>query len=67
MTIHLALIQLIDRIINNGSISAYTPRVFSAPYTMSKHAILGLTKCLALDGRADNIACSQLDIGEPGN
>ncbi|KAI9636593.1 short-chain dehydrogenase/reductase SDR [Dioszegia hungarica] len=51
------------RIINNGSISAYTPRVFSAPYTMSKHAILGLTKCLALDGRADNIACSQLDIG----
>lgn len=51
-------------IINNGSISATTPRVFSAPYTMSKHAISGLTKCLALDGRADNIACSQLDIGQ---
>jgi NAD(P)-dependent dehydrogenase (short-subunit alcohol dehydrogenase family) len=52
------------RIINNGSISAYTPRVFSAPYTMSKHAILGLTKSLALDGREHNIACSQLDVGE---
>lgn len=51
-------------IINNGSISATTPRVFSAPYTMSKHAISGLTKCLALDERADNIACSQLDIGQ---
>ena len=51
------------RIINNGSISAYTPRPFSAPYAATKHAILGLTKCLSLDGRADNIACSQIDIG----
>lgn len=51
------------RIINNGSISATTPRIFSAPYTASKHAITGLTKSLALDGRAFNIACGQIDIG----
>ena len=51
------------RIINNGSISAHTPRPFSAPYTASKHAVLGLTKTLALDGRAFNIACGQIDIG----
>jgi len=51
------------RIINNGSISAYVPRPFSAPYTMSKHAILGLTKSVSLDGRKWNIVCSQLDIG----
>jgi NAD(P)-dependent dehydrogenase (short-subunit alcohol dehydrogenase family) len=51
------------RIINNGSISAYTPRPFSAPYAATKHGILGLTKCISLDGRADNIACSQIDIG----
>ncbi|CDZ98581.1 Reductases with broad range of substrate specificities [Phaffia rhodozyma] len=51
------------RIINNGSISAYAPRPDSAPYTMSKHAILGLTKCTQLDGRPFNIACSQIDIG----
>jgi len=51
------------RIINNGSIAAYTPRPFSAPYTATKHGILGLTKCISLDGRADNIACSQIDIG----
>lgn len=51
------------RIINNGSISAHTPRPFSAPYTMTKHAITGLTKSTALDGRAYNIACSQIDIG----
>ncbi len=51
------------RIINNGSISAYAPRPFSAPYTATKHAITGLTKSIALDGRADNIACSQIDIG----
>lgn len=51
------------RIINNGSISAHTPRPFSAPYTASKHAILGLTKSTALDGRAFNIACGQIDIG----
>ncbi len=51
------------RIINNGSISAHTPRVRSAPYTATKHAITGLTKSIALDGRADNICCSQIDIG----
>jgi NAD(P)-dependent dehydrogenase (short-subunit alcohol dehydrogenase family) len=51
------------RIINNGSISAHVPRPFSAPYTASKHAVLGLTKTLALDGREFNIACSQIDIG----
>jgi NAD(P)-dependent dehydrogenase (short-subunit alcohol dehydrogenase family) len=51
------------RIINNGSISAHTPRPNSAPYTCTKHAITGLTKCIALDGRAHNIAGSQIDIG----
>jgi NAD(P)-dependent dehydrogenase (short-subunit alcohol dehydrogenase family) len=51
------------RIINNGSISAHTPRPRSAPYTATKHAITGLTKCISLDGRAHNIACSQIDIG----
>jgi NAD(P)-dependent dehydrogenase (short-subunit alcohol dehydrogenase family) len=51
------------RIINNGSISAVTPRPFSAPYTATKHAITGLTKSLSLDGRAHDIACSQIDIG----
>ena len=51
------------RIINNGSISAHAPRPGSAPYTMSKHAVTGLTKSLALDGRAFNIACGQIDIG----
>lgn len=51
------------RIINNGSISATTPRPLSAPYTATKHAITGLTKSLALDGRTFNIACGQLDIG----
>jgi NAD(P)-dependent dehydrogenase (short-subunit alcohol dehydrogenase family) len=51
------------RIINNGSISAYAPRPFSAPYTSTKHAISGLTKSLALDGRAWDIACGQIDIG----
>jgi NAD(P)-dependent dehydrogenase (short-subunit alcohol dehydrogenase family) len=51
------------RIINNGSISAHTPRPFSSAYTASKHAVLGLTKSLALDGREFNIACSQIDIG----
>jgi NAD(P)-dependent dehydrogenase (short-subunit alcohol dehydrogenase family) len=51
------------RIINNGSISAITPRPFSAPYTATKHAMTGLTKSLSLDGRADDIACSQIDIG----
>jgi NAD(P)-dependent dehydrogenase (short-subunit alcohol dehydrogenase family) len=51
------------RIINNGSISAHTPRPYSAPYTSTKHAITGLTKSLALDGRQYNIACGQIDIG----
>ena len=51
------------RIINNGSISADAPRPFSAPYTATKHAITGLTKSLSLDGRAFDIACSQIDIG----
>jgi len=51
------------RIINNGSISAHVPRYGSAPYTASKHAITGLTKCLSLDGRAFDIACGQIDIG----
>lgn len=51
------------RIINNGSISAYVPRVNSAPYTVTKHAISGLTRSLALDGRSHNIACGQIDIG----
>ncbi len=51
------------RIINNGSISAHVPRPYSAPYTSTKHAITGLTKSLSLDGRAFNIACGQIDIG----
>ena len=51
------------RIINNGSISATTPRPRSAPYTSTKHAITGLTKASALDGRPFNIACGQIDIG----
>ncbi|HEY1709211.1 MAG TPA: SDR family oxidoreductase [Rhizomicrobium sp.] len=51
------------RIINNGSISAHTPRPNSAPYTATKHAMTGLTKSIALDGRKHNIACGQIDIG----
>lgn len=51
------------RIINNGSISAHVPRPGSAPYTMSKHAVTGLTRTLGLDGRAFDIACGQIDIG----
>ncbi|MGC8780772.1 MAG: SDR family oxidoreductase [Anaerolineae bacterium] len=51
------------RIINNGSISAHTPRPNSAPYTATKHGITGLTKSLALDGRPFDIACGQIDIG----
>ena len=51
------------RIINNGSISAHAPREGSAPYTSTKHAITGLTKTIALDGRALNICCGQIDIG----
>jgi NAD(P)-dependent dehydrogenase (short-subunit alcohol dehydrogenase family) len=51
------------RIINNGSISAHVPRPNSAPYTATKHAILGLTKATSLDGRKYDIACGQIDIG----
>ncbi|HLI64436.1 MAG TPA: SDR family oxidoreductase [Terriglobales bacterium] len=51
------------RIINNGSLSAHTPRPNSAPYTATKHAITGLTKCISLDGRKYDIACGQIDIG----
>jgi NADP-dependent 3-hydroxy acid dehydrogenase YdfG len=51
------------RIINNGSISAHAPRPRSAPYTSTKHAVTGLTKSTALDGRAYDIACGQIDIG----
>ena len=51
------------RIINNGSISAHAPRPFSIAYTSTKHAVTGLTKSTSLDGRAYDIACSQIDIG----
>jgi NAD(P)-dependent dehydrogenase (short-subunit alcohol dehydrogenase family) len=51
------------RIINNGSISAHVPRPFSAAYTATKHAVTGLTKATSLDGRAYDIACGQIDIG----
>ena len=51
------------RIINNGSISAHTPRPFSAPYTSTKHAITGLTKSISLDCREHDITCGQIDIG----
>ena len=51
------------RIINNGSISAHAPRPFSVAYTSTKHAITGLTKSTSLDGRAYDIACGQIDIG----
>src|SRR5262249_49111036 len=51
------------RIINNGSISAHTPRPHSAAYTATKHAITGLTRSTALDGRKYDIACGQIDIG----
>jgi len=51
------------RIINNGSISAHSPRPYSPAYTASKHAITGLTKSISLDGRQYNIACGQIDIG----
>jgi NAD(P)-dependent dehydrogenase (short-subunit alcohol dehydrogenase family) len=51
------------RIVNNGSVSAHVPRPRSAPYTASKHAITGLTRSIALDGRAFDIACGQIDLG----
>jgi NAD(P)-dependent dehydrogenase (short-subunit alcohol dehydrogenase family) len=54
------------RIINNGSISAHAPRPNSSPYTSTKHAITGLTKSTALDGRKYDIACGQIDIGNAG-
>jgi len=54
------------RIINNGSLSAHVPRPHSAPYTATKHAITGLTKSTALDGRKYDIACGQIDIGNAG-
>jgi NAD(P)-dependent dehydrogenase (short-subunit alcohol dehydrogenase family) len=54
------------RIINNGSLSAHTPRLNSAPYTATKHAVTGLTKATALDGRRYDIACGQIDIGNAG-
>lgn len=54
------------RIINNGSISALTPRPNSAPYAATKHGMTGLTKCIALDGREHDIACGQIDIGNAG-
>src|SRR5215469_1611157 len=54
------------RIINNGSISAHSPRPGSVGYTATKHAITGLTKAISLDGRAFNIACGQIDIGNAG-
>jgi NAD(P)-dependent dehydrogenase (short-subunit alcohol dehydrogenase family) len=55
------------RIINNGSVSAHVPRVYSAPYTATKHAITGLTRSISLDCREHNIACGQIDIGNAGN
>ena len=51
------------RIINNGSISAHIPRPDSAPYTSTKHAVSGLTRTIALDGRKFDIACCQVDVG----
>ena len=51
------------RIINNGSISAHAPRPYSVPYTATKHAVTGLTKCISLDGRKDDIVGCQIDIG----
>ena len=54
------------RIINNGSISAHVPRPGSAPYTATKHGVAGLTKTIALDGRAYGIACGQVDVGNAG-
>ena len=54
------------RIINNGSVSAYAPRPRSIAYTATKHAITGLTKSTALDGRPYNIACGQIDVGNAG-
>lgn len=57
-------LYLTHRIINNGSIAAYSPRPLNAAYTISKHAISGLTKAITMDGRAHRVVCSQLDIGK---
>lgn len=54
------------RVINNGSISAHAPRPNSAPYTATKHAVTGLTKATALDGRRFGITCGQIDVGNAG-
>ena len=54
------------RIINNGSLSAYVPRPHSIAYTATKHAVTGLTRSLALDGREFDIACGQIDVGNAG-
>jgi len=62
-TIMKSQVPIGGRIINNGSLSAHVPRPFSAPYTASKHAVTGLTRSTSLDGRAYNIACGQIDIG----
>jgi NAD(P)-dependent dehydrogenase (short-subunit alcohol dehydrogenase family) len=51
------------RIVNNGSISAHVPRPATAAYTATKHAITGLTRSIALDGRAHDVACGQIDVG----
>ena len=55
--------QAAGRIVNNGSVSAHAPRPGALPYTVTKHAVTGLTRQLALDGRAHGIACGQIDIG----
>lgn len=55
---------ILGRIINNGSIAAHAPRPHALPYTATKHAITGITKSVALDGRAFNISCTQIDIGK---
>lgn len=54
------------RIINNGSVAAHVPRPYVAAYSISKHAVLGLTKCTSLEGRKFGIACTQIDLGEFG-
>jgi NAD(P)-dependent dehydrogenase (short-subunit alcohol dehydrogenase family) len=50
-------------VINNGSIAAYSPRPFAIGYTATKHAVLGMTKAIQLEGRQHNITCTQIDIG----
>jgi NAD(P)-dependent dehydrogenase (short-subunit alcohol dehydrogenase family) len=63
MLVHIPARAAKGRIINNGSLSAHTPRPMTIPYTVSKHGITGLSKCIALDGRAFDITCTQIDIG----